>query len=184
MIYVIQYSEWVQHFIYGHISSRYTQLQHEQEALLRSLPPPHTQLQQLSYRTLSLHRLHYSITKSNKWHKYEHDCTLTSIVLHYYTWRKRKVPACTGIPSVCICIYTEGISVLHWPHIVTAWPSLDCTTHQQKQTHFQYDHGIIVYCCVQLNAAHTYFGIRTCIHVYIRGYTHAFTNWVAYVRSN
>ena len=47
-----------------------------------------------------------------------------------------------SVYTVHTYVNTERISVLHWPHIVTAWASSDCTTHQQKHSHFQYDHWI------------------------------------------
>ena len=49
---------------------------------------------------------------------------------HVHIYIMLCIYAQNSVYTVHMYVYTEGISVLHWPHIVTAWASLDCTTHQ------------------------------------------------------
>ena len=62
----------------------------------------------------------------------------TSMYIYTYVYTNAQ----NSVYTVHTYVYTEGISVLHWPHIATAWASLHCTTRQQKHSHFQYDHWI------------------------------------------
>ena len=83
-------------------------------------------------------RLHIHFNNTALLHLKEEEAT--SMYIYTYVC----IYAQNSVYTVHTYVNTEGISVLHWPHIVTAWASLDCTTHQQKHSHFQYDHWITV----------------------------------------